>query len=48
MTTRFERLARRGWLEYWRMFQRYHRYSIEGLERLDGERRVEARRLGLR
>ena len=37
MTTRFERLARRGWLEYWRMFQRYHRYSIEGLERLDGE-----------
>jgi hypothetical protein len=36
--TRFERLAQRGWLEYWRMFQRYHRYSIEGLERLDAKR----------
>jgi hypothetical protein len=31
-----ESLARRGWIDYWRMWQRYHRYSIEGLEKLDG------------
>lgn len=38
MTTPLQRLAQRGWIDYWRMFQRYHRYSIEGLERLDPDR----------
>lgn len=33
-----ERLAQKGWIDYWRMFQRYHRYSIEGMEHLDGGR----------
>jgi hypothetical protein len=33
-----EILAQKGWIEYWRMWQRYHRYSIEGLEQLDGGR----------
>jgi 1-acyl-sn-glycerol-3-phosphate acyltransferase len=26
------------WLAYWRIQQRYHRYSVEGLEHLDGPR----------
>jgi hypothetical protein len=25
-----------GWLAYWRLWQRYHRYTVEGLEHLDG------------
>lgn len=33
-----EQLSRMGWIEYWRMFQRYHRYSIEGLDKLDNSR----------
>jgi Diacylglycerol acyltransferase len=33
-----QRLAQKGWIDYWRMFQRYHRYSIEGLEQLDSHR----------
>jgi 1-acyl-sn-glycerol-3-phosphate acyltransferase len=36
--TPLERLAQKGWVDYWRMFQRYHRYSIEGLERLEDDR----------
>jgi len=36
--TVLERLAQRGWIDYWRMFQRYHRYSIEGLEHLEDDR----------
>lgn len=36
--TPLQRLAQKGWIDYWRMFQRYHRYSIEGLEQLDTTR----------
>jgi 1-acyl-sn-glycerol-3-phosphate acyltransferase len=35
-------LARRvplaGWVAYWRMWQRYHRYTVDGLHHLDGDR----------
>jgi hypothetical protein len=31
-------LPLRLWLGYWRLFQRYHRYTVEGLEHLDGPR----------
>ena len=30
------RLPLRLWLGYWRLLQRYHRYTVEGLEHLDG------------
>lgn len=33
--TLLEQVAQKGWIDYWRMFQRYHRYSIEGLDQLD-------------
>jgi 1-acyl-sn-glycerol-3-phosphate acyltransferase len=29
-------LPLRLWLAYWRLLQRYHRYTVEGLEHLDG------------
>src|SRR5438477_9893383 len=35
-------LARRiplaGWTGYWRFWQHYHRYTVEGLHHLDGDR----------
>src|SRR5262249_19994449 len=33
-------LPLRLWLGYWRLLQRYHRYTVEGLEHLDGPRAV--------
>lgn len=30
-------LAQQGWINYWRSFQRYHRYSIEGMEKLESD-----------
>ncbi len=33
-----ESLAQRSWVEYWRGWQRYHRYSVDGLHHLDGDR----------
>jgi 1-acyl-sn-glycerol-3-phosphate acyltransferase len=32
------RVPLRLWLAYWRLLQRYHRYSVDGLEHLDGPR----------
>ncbi|HJQ85714.1 MAG TPA: lysophospholipid acyltransferase family protein [Candidatus Binatia bacterium] len=32
------RLPLRLWLAYWRTLQRYHRYTVQGLEHLDGPR----------
>jgi hypothetical protein len=32
------RIPLRLWLGYWRMLQRYHRYTVNGLEHLDGSR----------
>jgi len=36
--TALQLLAQKGWIDYWRMFERYHRYSIEGLEHLESDR----------
>lgn len=33
-----DRLSQSGWIAYWRFWQRYHRYTIEGMEHLDGDR----------
>jgi len=33
-----QRLPLTGWVGYWRFWQRYHRYTVEGLHHLDGER----------
>ena len=32
------RVPLRLWLGYWRALQRYHRYTVNGLEHLDGSR----------
>ena len=32
------RVAREGWIRGWSAYARYHRYEVEGLEHLDGER----------
>ena len=32
------RVPLRLWLAYWRVLQRYHRYTVDGLEHLDGPR----------
>jgi 1-acyl-sn-glycerol-3-phosphate acyltransferase len=29
-------LAQGAWIHYWRHWQRYHRYSVQGLENIDG------------
>ena len=29
-------IALAGWLGFWRVWQRYHRYEVEGLQKLDG------------
>lgn len=34
----FESIAQRSWIEYWRGWQRYHRYSVHGLHHLDSDR----------
>jgi len=31
-------LAIDGWVRYWRTFQRYHRYTVQGMEHLRGDR----------
>ena len=31
-------IAQGGWVSYWRFWQRYHRYTVEGMEHLDGPR----------
>ena len=28
------------WLPYWRLRMRYHRYTVEGLEHLDGPQEI--------
>jgi FAD/FMN-containing dehydrogenase len=31
-----ESVAQGAWISYWRFWQRYHRYRVDGLEHLDG------------
>jgi hypothetical protein len=31
-------IAQGAWIRYWRFWQRYHRYTVEGLQHLDGPR----------
>jgi 1-acyl-sn-glycerol-3-phosphate acyltransferase len=31
-----ESVAQGAWISYWRFWQRYHRYTVDGLEHLDG------------
>jgi hypothetical protein len=31
-----ESVAQGAWIAYWRFWQRYHRYSVQGLEHIDG------------
>lgn len=38
MMARARRLPLAGWLAYWRIWQRYHRYTVDGLHHLDGKR----------
>jgi len=33
-----EQIAQGAWISYWRFWQRYHRYTVEGLQNLDGSR----------
>jgi 1-acyl-sn-glycerol-3-phosphate acyltransferase len=35
--TFLDRACQQGWIRYWRFWQHYHRYSVEGLEHLDGD-----------